>query len=115
MVLRTSLLVPASARGARLQRPAELLSGLIQLGSVLFVELRTRGQRFGELDENVRQKPVVQMHHRLAPILSRSHQPDGDAVVIGIGIELRMPSKTPDIGLVWKIDGNLSLIADRVQ
>src|ERR1700756_384923 len=87
----------ASALGARLQRPAELLCGLVQLASVLLVELSTRGQRFRELDENVRQEPVVQMHHCLAPILSRSHHPDCDAVVIGIGVELRMPPKTSDV------------------
>jgi hypothetical protein len=55
------------------------------------------------------------MHHHLAPILPRSHQPDGDAIVISIGIELRMPGKAPDIGLVRKIDGDLGLVADRMQ
>jgi hypothetical protein len=94
--------VLALAVGPRLQRPAELLCGLVQLGSVLVVELGTRGQRFRHLDENVGQDPVMQMHHRLASILPRSHQPDGDAVIIGIGIELRMPGKAADIGLVRK-------------
>jgi len=94
----------ALAVGPRLQRPAELPCGLVQLGSVLVVEFGTRGQRFSQLDENVRQEPVMQMHHHLAPILPRSHQPDGDAVVISIGIELRMPGKAADIGLVGKID-----------
>ena len=76
---------------------------------MLLVELRTRGQRFSELDENIRQEPVVQMHHRLAPILPRAHQPDGDAVVIGVGVELRVPAKTADVGLVGKIDETSAL------
>jgi hypothetical protein len=80
---------------------------------VLLVELRTRGQRPSELDENVRQESVVQMHHCLAPILPRAHQSDGDAVVIGVGVELRVPAKAADVGFVGKIDGNLSLVADR--
>ena len=71
---------------------------------MLLVELGTSGQGFSNLDENVRLEPVMQMHHRLAPILPRSHKPDGDTVVIGIGVELRMPPKAADIGLVWKID-----------
>src|SRR6516162_1236936 len=96
--------VPVLAIGPWLQRPAELLCGLVQLGSMLLVELRTRGQRFSQLDENVRQESVMHMNHHLAPILPRSHQPDGDAIVIGISIELRMPGKAADIGLVGKID-----------
>ena len=40
--------------------------------------------------QGARQEPVVQMHHRFAPILSRSHQPDCDAIIICIGVELRM-------------------------
>jgi hypothetical protein len=87
--------VPALAVGSRLQRPAELLCGLVQLSSVLVVELGTRGQRFSQLDENVGQELVMHMHHHLAPILPRPHQPDGDAIVIGIGSELRMLVKLP--------------------
>src|SRR5262249_39693315 len=52
---------------------------------------------------------------RLAPILPRAHQPDSDAVFIGIGVELRVLPKTADVGLVGKIDGNLRLVADRMQ
>ena len=85
----------ALAVGPRLQRPAELLRGLVQVGSMLVVELGTRGQRSGELDENVRQEPVMHMHHHLAPILARSHQPDGDAIVIGIGSNCECLVKLP--------------------
>ena len=58
---------------------------------MLLVELISRGQRFRQLDKDVRQEPLVQVHHRLAPILPRPHQSDGEAVIIGIGVELRMP------------------------
>ena len=51
----------------------------------------------------------------LRAFLQTPHQPHGDAVVLGISVELRMPPKTADIGFVGKIDGNLSLVADRVQ
>ena len=46
--------VPALAVGPLLQRPAELLRGLVQLGSMLVVKLGTRGQRFRELDDQHR-------------------------------------------------------------
>jgi len=82
---------------------------------MLIVELTSRAKRFSELDENIPQEAVVQMHHRFAPILARSNQPDGDAVVIGVGVELRMAAKTADIGLVRKIDGDLGLVANRMQ
>ena len=82
---------------------------------MLIVELTSRAKRFSELDENIRQESVVQMHHRFAPILPRAHQPDDDAVVISVGVELRMAAKTADIGLVGKIDGNLGFVADRMQ
>ena len=54
--------VPASALGPRLQRPAELLCGLAQLGSVLLVELTARGERFREL--------VTEGDHRLLGIFT---------------------------------------------
>ena len=47
-----------------------------------------RGQRPGKLDEYSRQKSIVQMDYRLTPIFARPHQSDGDAVRIGIGVEL---------------------------
>jgi hypothetical protein len=54
------------------------------------------------------------MNHCLAPILARPHQPDGDAVNIGIGIELRVPAKAADIGLVGEIDRNFGLVCNRM-
>ena len=57
----------------------------------------------------------MQMHDCLAPILARPHQPNGDAVRIGVGVELRVPPKTADIGFIGEIDGDLSLVDNRMQ
>ena len=48
----------------------------------------------------------MEVHHRLAPILARSHQPDRDAVLVGVRVELRAPAKAADTRLVGKIDGD---------
>jgi hypothetical protein len=60
---------------------------------MLLVERIARGQRSRELREDFRQKTVMEMDHGLTPILARSHQLDGDAVRVGIGLELRVPTK----------------------
>ena len=52
------------------------------------VERLTRSQRPRQLDEDVREKAVMQVNHRLAAILARPHQPDRDIVGIDISIEL---------------------------
>ena len=59
--------------------------------------------------------PRAEIRTRLAQFFTRAHQLDGDIVCVGIGVELRMPAKTADIGLVWKIDGDLRLVANRMQ
>ena len=82
---------------------------------MLFVERIACGQRPGELGEDLRQKPIMQMDHRLTPILARPHQFDGDAVGVGVGVELRVPAKTAHVGLVREIDRDLGLVGNRMQ
>jgi hypothetical protein len=67
---------------------------------VLLVERIARDQRSREFRENLRQKTIVQMNHRLTPIIARSHQLDGDVVGVGVGVELRVPAKNPQVSLV---------------
>ena len=57
----------------------------------------------------------MQVNHRLAAILARSHQPDCDAVSIGVGIELLLAAKIADIGLVRKIHRDFRFVGDWVQ
>jgi hypothetical protein len=57
----------------------------------------------------------VQVNHRFTPILAGPHQPDGDAVRIGVGVELRVPAKTAHIGFVREIDRDLGLVGNGVQ
>jgi hypothetical protein len=83
----------ASGFGSRLQRCRKLPCRLAELGAMLLVERIARGQRSRELREDFRQKTVMEMDHGLTPILARSHQLDGDAVRVGIGLELRVPTK----------------------
>jgi hypothetical protein len=40
---------------------------------MLFVEQVARGQRSGELGKDSRQEPIMQMNHRLTPILAGPH------------------------------------------
>jgi hypothetical protein len=77
---------------------------------VLLVQRIAQSQRFRNLREDVRQQAIMQMHHRLAPILARPHQPDGNAIRIGVGVELRVPAEAADVGLVGEIDGDLRLV-----
>lgn len=60
---------------------------------MLVVERFTHGQRPRELAENVREKAVMQVNHRLAPILARPHQPDHGIVGIGVGVKLRVAAE----------------------
>ena len=62
---------------------------------MLLVERVARSQRFRELHEDFRQKTIIEMDHGLPPILTRPHQPDGDAIRVGVSIELRVPAKLP--------------------
>jgi hypothetical protein len=80
-------MVYASAFLVRLERGGELFCGLAELFAMRFVEWIARGQRPGELGEDLRQKAIVQTNHRLAPILTGTHEPDGDAVHVGVSDE----------------------------
>ncbi len=82
---------------------------------MLFVERIARRQRSRELREDLCQEPVVQVKYCLAPVLPWPHQLDGDAVRIGIGVELLVAPKTADISFVREIDGDLGLVGDRMQ
>jgi hypothetical protein len=55
------------------------------------------------------------MDHRLTPILARPHQFDGDAIRVGVGVELRVPAKTAHVGLVREIDRDLGFVGYRMQ
>ena len=79
------------------------------------VERRARSKRSRQFNENSREKAIMQMNHGLAPILARPHQPDGNAVRVGVGIVLLVPAETADIGLIWEVDGDLRLVADWMQ
>ena len=74
---------------------------------MLFVERIARCQGSGKFGKHPCQEAIVEMYHHLASILAGTHQPDGDAVGIGVGVELGVPAKTAHVGLVGKIDGDL--------
>ena len=57
----------------------------------------------------------MQINHRLTPILARAHQLDGHVVCVGVGVELRVPTKNAHVSLVWKIDGHFGFVGNRVQ
>ena len=57
----------------------------------------------------------MQVNHRLAAILARPHQPDCDAIGIGIGVELRVAAEIADIGLVREIHRDFRFVGDRMQ
>ena len=73
------------------------------------VERRARSKRSRQFNENSREKAIMQMNHGLAPILARPHQPDGNAVRVGVGIVLRVPAETADIRFIGKIDRDLAI------
>ena len=67
-----------------------------------------------ELNEAAKQL-CASLAPRPEPIIARPYQPDGDAVVFGVSIELRMPAKAADVGFVGKIHGDLGFVANRMQ
>src|SRR6516165_10368411 len=93
----------------------ELFCRVAELRAMRFVERIARGQRSGELGEDAREEPIVQMNHGLTPIFTRPHQSNGDAVRIGIGVELRVPAKTAHVRFVREIDRDLGLVGNRMQ
>ena len=99
---------------ARVAAPArcKLLCRFAKLNAMLLVERIARAQGPCELRENLCQQAIMQVDYRLTPILARSHKLDGGALFVGIGVELRMSAKTPDVGLIREIDRDLSLVGD---
>jgi len=56
------------------------------------------------------------MNHRLAPILTGTHQPDGDGVHIGVSVELRVATKAAHVSFLdpsdhkrWIIEGEVHI------
>ena len=67
-----------------------------------------------ELSEAAKQL-CASLAPRPEPIIARPYQPDGDAVVFGVSIELRMPAEAANVGFVGKIQGDLGFVANRMQ
>jgi hypothetical protein len=57
----------------------------------------------------------MKVDDRLSPILARSYEPNGDAVAVGVGVELRVRAKTADVSFVGEIDRDFGLVGDRMQ
>src|SRR5204862_631199 len=104
-----------SALRASIERGRKLFGRRAELAAMLLIEWVARGQRSRQLAENVREKPVMQVNHRLAPIFAGPHQPDRYAVGVGVGIELRVATKIAEIGFVGEIHRHFRLVGDRMQ
>ena len=57
----------------------------------------------------------MQVYHGFAPFIAGTHQFNRDAVGIGIGIKLRVPAETADIGFIGELDRDLCLVDNWMQ
>ena len=82
---------------------------------MLVIERVAGEERACQLSQDVGEKAVMQMNDRLTAVFARPHQPDRDAVGIGIGVELRVAAKIAEIGFVGKIHRDFGFVGDWMQ